>query len=209
VQQPIRNLFYIAGLISPLWLAVGLIITGSQYPGYSHIDQAMSVLGAVDAPTHVLSPSLNNYPVGMLLMLFAMAVFCRPAQSGMARLSAVLIMVHGVASIAAGYFSCDTGCSLQNPSTQPSLHMLASAIMVVSVLLASALWIFVARSEGSKGMVWLSLICTLFAFGCLPWMAAAVDVGRGFGLFQRVNYFASLIWIAGLAWALLQADRKA
>jgi hypothetical membrane protein len=209
VQQPIRNLFYIAGLISPLWLAVGLIITGSQYPGYSHIDQAMSVLGAVDAPTHVLSPLLNNYSLGMLLILFGVAVFSRHTHSSMARLSAVLIMVHGLANMAAGHFSCDTGCSLQNPSTQPSLHMLASAIMMVSVLLASALWIFVARREGSKGLVWLSLVCTLFALGCLPWMAAAVDVGRGFGLFQRVNYFASLIWIAGLAWALLQADRKA
>ena len=129
MQQPIRNLFYIAGLISPLWLAVGLIITGSQYPGYSHIDQAMSVLGAVDAPTHVLSPLLNNYSLGMLLILFGVAVFSRHTHSSMARLSAVLIMVHGLASMAAGHFSCDTGCSLQNPSTQPSLHMLASAII--------------------------------------------------------------------------------
>lgn len=208
MQQPIRNVLYLAGLVSPLWLAVGLLITGSLYPGYSHINQAMSVLGAVDAPTRFISPLINNYPLGALLILFGFGVAQRYSGVGMARASGVLIMLHGLASLATGYFSCDAGCAPQNPSTAQNLHNLAGLIMAFSLLLASALWIFVARRQGSKGLVWFSLVCTLFALGCLPWMAAAVDVGRGFGLFQRVNYFASLIWVAGLAWALLKHERS-
>ena len=36
---------YFAGLITPLWLALGVAIAGAMYPGYSHVDQAMSLLG--------------------------------------------------------------------------------------------------------------------------------------------------------------------
>jgi hypothetical protein len=125
----------------------------------------------------------------------------------LARASGVLIVLHGLASFVTGYFSCDAGCAPDTPSHSQNLHNLAGLVMAFSLLLASALWIFVARRQGSKGLVWFSLVCTLFALGCLPWMAAAIDVGRGFGLFQRVNYFASLIWVAGLAWALLQEQR--
>ncbi|CAI3789518.1 hypothetical protein AHFPHNDE_03221 [Pseudomonas sp. MM227] len=208
MQQPIRKLLYLAGLISPLWLAASLIVTGSLYAGYSHIDQAMGLLGAIDAPTHALWAWLGHYPLGLLSIAFGIGLYAGHAHLRLARLSASLIIVHGVASLAAGYFTCDAGCSLQYPSTQQNLHTIASVIMSASLLLASALWIVVARREGRKGLVWLSLICSLFALGCLPWMAAAMDVGRGFGLFQRVNYFASLVWVAGLAWALLKAERN-
>jgi hypothetical membrane protein len=207
VQQPIRKVLYLAGLVSPFWLAVGLVITGSLYPGYSHINQAMSVLGAVDSPTHFLSPLINNYPLGVLLILFGAGVAQRYPGNLLARASGVLIVLHGLASFVTGYFSCDAGCAPDTPSNSQNLHNLAGLAMAFSLLLASALWIFVARGQGSKGLVWFSLVCTLFALGCLPWMAAAIDVGRGFGLFQRVNYFASLIWVAGLAWALLQEQR--
>lgn len=207
MQQPIRKALYLAGLITPFWLAVGLAITGSLYPGYSHIDQAMSVLGAVDAPTHSIAPLINNYPLGILLLLFGLAVFSRYPGNLLARASAVLIMVNGIASLATGYLACDAGCMPASPSTTQSLHNLAGLVMAGSLLLASGLWIWVARRQNSKGLIWFSLVCSLFALGCLPWMAAAIDVGRGFGLFQRVNYFASLIWVAGLAWALLQGDR--
>ena len=208
MQQPIRNPLYLAGLITPLWLAAVLIVAGSLYPGYSHVNQAMGLLGAIDAPTHALWPWLAHFPLGVLLIAFGIGLYMRHAHLRLARLSASLVIVHGLASLAAGYFSCDNGCSLEYPSMQQNLHTIASVIMSASLLLASALWIFVARREGRKGLVWLSLVCSLFALGCLPWMAAAMDVGRGFGLFQRVNYFASLLWIAGLAWALFKDDRS-
>lgn len=207
MQQPIRKVLYLAGLVSPFWLAVALVITGSLYPGYSHINQAMGVLGAVDSPTHFISPLITNYPLGVLLVLFGVGVAqCYPGNL-LARASGLLIVLHGLASVAAGLFSCDAGCAPETASSAQNLHNLAGLVMAFSLLLASALWIFVARRQGSKGLVWFSLVCTLFALGCLPWMAAAIDVGRGFGLFQRVNYFASLIWVAGLAWALLQRER--
>lgn len=201
----IRKALYLCGLVSPVWLALGVTIAGSLYPGYSHVDQALSLLGAVDAPTHGVSPLINNYPLGVLLLLFGLGVFATFKVSLPARLTGVLIMLHGLGSLATGYFACDSGCGLAQPSASQHLHNLAGAVMAFSLLLASFMWIFLARRVlQSKGLLWFSLILTLIAAMMLPWMAAAVQMGHGFGLYQRMNYGASLIWVAGFAWVLLR-----
>jgi hypothetical protein len=46
------RLLLASGLLIPFWLLIGVALTAQAYPGYSHLQQAMSQLGAVDAPTH-------------------------------------------------------------------------------------------------------------------------------------------------------------
>lgn len=198
---------YCAGLITPLWLALGVTIAGAMYPGYSHVDQAMSLLGAEGAPTKELSPLINNFPLGVLFLLFGTSVLLR-FSSLWARFSGLLIMLHGLGSFATGYFACDAGCAPTSPSTSQNLHNLAGLIMALSLLLASGIWVWLARRVlASPGFSWFSLVCTLVALGALPLMAAALESGHGFGLYQRINYGASLLWVAALALMLLRRSR--
>ena len=46
-----------AGTLIPAWLFVGVLLTASQYPGYSHLDYAMSRLGEQGSATHGFSAS--------------------------------------------------------------------------------------------------------------------------------------------------------
>ncbi len=194
----------LAGLLIPFWLAVGVFTAGLAYPGYSHINQAMSELGAVGAPTHAWSPLLNNYPLGLLFIAFGLAVW-RRFPGFLARLSALLIAVHGVASFFTGYFSCDVGCGLESPSSTQQIHNIAGLVMFISLVLASALWIATAPRElGSRRFALFSLLCTVVAVGTLPLMAAAVEAHNGFGLYQRLNYGASVVWTGALAWMMLR-----
>lgn len=198
---------YLAGLVTPLWLALGVTLVGALYPGYSHFDHAMSLLGAEGAPTRYISPLINNYPLGALFMLFGVTVLLS-FDNLWARLSGVLIILHGLGSFGTGYFACDAGCAPQNPSTSQNLHNLAGLVMALSLLLASALWVYLGRRLlGSRRFSWFSLLCTLLALGTLPLMAAAVQSGQGFGLYQRINYGASLLWLATLALMLLRRSR--
>lgn len=198
------KLGYFAGLITPTWLILGLAVAGSLYPGYSHVDQAMSLLGAEGAPTRTLSPVINNFSLGVLFLLFGTAV-ALSFRSRWARLSGLLIMLHGLGSFGTGYFACDAGCAPENPSASQNLHNLAGLIMAFSLLLAGALWVWLGRRLfASPGFSWFSLFCTLAALGALPLMATALESGHGFGLYQRVNYGASLLWVAGLALMLLR-----
>ena len=71
VKILLKNFSLYSGMIIPLWLLVGVTVAGVMNPGYSHINQAMSELGAEGSPTHFISPVINNYSLGILLSLLA------------------------------------------------------------------------------------------------------------------------------------------
>lgn len=198
------------GLLIPIWLLTGVALIALAYPGYSHFDQAMSQLGAMGAPTHTISPWVNNMPLGVLFLLFGAGVGRRFRGSRLARLSASLIMLHGLASFATGLFSCDAGCAPSQPSASQQIHNAAGLIMFVSLTLASGLWAVLGKTLlSSSRFAWFSTICTLLAVITVGLMAQAVETGHGFGLYQRINYGISVLWIAALAWMALNTVSQA
>jgi hypothetical membrane protein len=188
------------GLLIPVWLFSGVALTAMGYPGYSHLDQAMSQLGAIDAPTHGYSAWVNNYPLGALFALFALGVVRRFPGSRLAILSGVLILVHGLGSFATGYFSCDQGCASTEPSTSQQIHNLAGLVMFCSLTVASAIWVFLGkRLMPSSRFGTISMACLVFAVVTVSMMAKAFADGHLFGLYQRLNYGVSVVWIAALS----------
>ena len=65
----------VTGIASPLILGLAVFVGGWQYPGYSHVSQFISELGATGAP----SPSILNFggliPAGALTVAFALAMY--------------------------------------------------------------------------------------------------------------------------------------
>ncbi|MDN3640937.1 DUF998 domain-containing protein [Simiduia curdlanivorans] len=209
MNERVRRWCYFAGLLAPVWLVVGVMIAGMFYPGYSHYTQAMSELGAKGAPTHILSPLMNNYPLGVLFTLFGLGLVYTFPASISARLSGVLIIIHGLSSCLAGFFSCDVGCDLTAPSDEQNLHNLAGFVMFLSLLLASFLWVFIAKScLGVKWFGWFSLAISLIAIALLPLMASAVASGDGFGLYQRLSYGSQALWVLVFSALLLEPKVK-
>ncbi|TWI52580.1 uncharacterized protein DUF998 [Pseudomonas duriflava] len=179
--------------------------SGFLYPGYSQINQAMSELGAQGAPTHVLSPLINNYPLGFLFIFFGIAVSKTFHESKLAIFTGLLIIIHGIASFCTGYFSCDVGCRLESPSTSQTIHNYSGLVMFASIFLASAIWSYLGRKLlNSLPFTLFSIFCSLVALVTLPLMGNALEAGHFFGLYQRINYGASVVWIAGLALLMLK-----
>ncbi|WP_458132014.1 DUF998 domain-containing protein [Pseudomonas sp. R3-41] len=195
------------GILIPFWLLLGVALTARAYPGYSHLDQAMSQLGAVGSPTHGFSAWVNNFPLGVMFVLFAVGVARRFKASRMALLSAALIFVHGLASFVAGYFSCDQGCAPVQPSVSQQNHNLAGLVMFISLTLAGALWAFLGKSQLlSSRFAMFSAICVILAIVTVMLMATALADGHLFGLYQRLNYGVSVVWVASLAAVALKGD---
>ncbi|MBC3383395.1 DUF998 domain-containing protein [Pseudomonas sp. SWRI179] len=195
------------GILIPFWLLLGVALTARAYPGYSHLDQAMSQLGAVGSPTHSFSAWVNNFPLGVMFVLFALGVARRFKASRMALLSAALIFVHGLASFVAGYFSCDQGCAPVQPSVSQQNHNLAGLVMFISLTLAGALWAFLGKSLlSSSRFAMFSAICVVLAIVTVVLMATALADGHLFGLYQRLNYGVSVVWVASLAAVALKGD---
>lgn len=209
MERMTRTLTY-GGLLAPLWLLVGVVVAGSFYPGYSHYRQALSELGATGAPTEFLSPAINNYPLGLLFIGFGVALILRfRAVSKPALLSGWLMALHGVGSIGAGYFPCDAGCLPETSSPTQQLHFAAGGIMLLSLVVASGLWW--CLSQPLLGRRWfgrLSLLCALAPLALLLPMALAVESGEGAGLWQRLGYGVSVLWVGVLALLLLRSEAR-
>jgi len=81
--------------------------------------------------------------------------------------------------------------------------------MFLTLVIANALWVYLAaRLLGSKAFAWFSLACTLVAVAALPLMGLAAAAGEGFGLYQRLNYGASVVWIGVFAALLLVREKR-
>ena len=123
--------------------------------------------------------------------------------SHLAKLSGLLISIHGIGSITAGYFSCDAGCHPAVPSSVQLLHNVSGLIMFATLTVACALWVWLGkRTLNSNRLALFSFGCFVAAISVLPFMAEAADLGQKFGLYQRINYGVSVVWVAGLAYAL-------
>ena len=196
-QQKILNWF---GVIAPLWLLAGVTISGALYPGYDHYNQAMSELHARGSAVELLTPILNHYLLTLLFIGFGVFVYLHCKQSRLAQASAVFIAIHGIATFVAGYFPCDTGCLLENPSSSQSIHNIAGAVLFLSLLIAQLLWIVLAMKGQVKAWFgWFTVVCVAAALAVIPAMGQALESGEGFGLYQRLNYGAALCWLLVLA----------
>ncbi|NIF19740.1 DUF998 domain-containing protein [Pantoea sp. Cy-639] len=208
-MNTLDRLLLACGLLIPLWLLLGVGLTAEAYPGYSHLQQAMSQLGAVGAPTHDWSAKVNNFPLAVLFALFAWGLARRWRQSKLARLTALLVLLHGIGSLGTGWFACDQGCAPAVPSFSQQMHNLSGLLMFLSLTLASLLWIGLGRRLArSAGLAWWSLLCTLLAVASVLLMARASESGELFGLYQRLNYGVAVLWVASLAWCSLRPTRR-
>ncbi|MCE5993614.1 DUF998 domain-containing protein [Pseudomonas sp. 5FOS] len=204
-MKPLERLLLSSGLLIPLWLLAGVWFTAQAYPGYNHLQQAMSQLGAVGSPTQNWSPLVNNFPLAILFALFAWGLARRWRGSKLALLSAALVLLHGLGSLGTGWFPCDQGCAPAQPSRSQQLHNLSGLLMFFSLTLASALWAWLGnRIAGSWALALFSLACVVLAIITVALMGHAAQNGQLFGLYQRLNYGVSVIWVASLAWTSLR-----
>ncbi|MFT0213476.1 DUF998 domain-containing protein [Pseudomonas sp. F1_0610] len=196
---------YWSAVVIPFWLAIGVYVTGVFYPEYSHFNQAMSELGAIGSPVHSLSPLINNYPLAILFCTFGYVLIVNFKISKWVILSGLLIIIHGLSSALAGYFTCDIRCNLDSQLLSQSIHNWAGLVMFFSLLLANIIWLFLSKKYlHSDGFIIFSLLTALAAIGLLPFMAKAVEEGVNFGLYQRLNYAVQVVWLMVLALFLLR-----
>lgn len=81
--------------------------------------------------------------------------------------------------------------------------------MFLSLVIASGVWVYLgSKLLESKALGIFSLLCTVLAFAVLAPMVFAIESGLGLGLYQRLNYGASVIWVAWLAYVLFRRSSE-
>jgi hypothetical membrane protein len=118
----------LTALGSFITLASVVLVAGALTPGYSHVSQFISELGARGAPHEWLVRIGGFLPAGLLLL-----AFCRIAYGALPRSQATTLGLVGLALYAIGYlaaatFPCDIGCSPDRPSLSQIIHNVSGMV---------------------------------------------------------------------------------
>ncbi|SNR65988.1 DUF998 domain-containing protein [Puniceibacterium sediminis] len=135
------NTLALAGLpiLSGLWLATGVGVIGALTPGYSHIGQFMSVLGASGGPLAAWVNYLVFIPAEIWLLAFLAVLNAQPPRSRSRRFSIVILATYAVLLMAAALLPCDTGCQAKDSGgnlSASSVHVAHMAISAIAYPLA-------------------------------------------------------------------------
>ena len=199
-----------AGILAPIWLFVGVVIASSLYPDYSHLHQVLSELGAKDSPTANISPRINNYPLAILFIAFGIGVISTYSNSTAAKVSGYCIIVHGIGSFMAGFFACDFECPADSMATDQIIHGIAGATMFISLTIANTIWIGIAKHQLTHRWFGLfSSACLILSLIFLVFMIQALQGDTWGGLFQRLNYGMSVLWMGVFALLTWQQAKPA
>lgn len=193
------------GIISSVLYLAADVLGGIRYDGYSFTSQAVSELMAIGAPSEsVVDPIFIAY--GVFALAFGVGVFWEGGgRTRVLQISGGLLI--GYAAI--GFtgptlFEMHPRGAAGSASDLP--HIMVTAVLVLLLLLAIG---FGAFSLGRRFLVYsFATIGTMIVLGAAsaPYGArlAAGLPTPGFGIVERITIYASMLWIAAFAVALVR-----
>lgn len=183
-------------MLSLLIFATATIAGGIAYPGYDHLRQYISELGATGAPAGQ-AVSLAFMVSGALLTAFWLICARMFRDSRLAVFGFGLSALNGLGLFFGGVFRCDFECSLASPSREAVLHDVLGGIGylcgIVGILVVGLAW----RNRPDRlGLFRLSLLCGVPAAMTIWLIHPAFE---WYGAAQRVLELALAIWTLAIA----------
>ncbi len=206
----IRRLLLVCGLLASLVWVGNDIVAGMLWQGCSYVDQAISELSAVGAPTGSLVFSiLLVYDV--LVIAFGVGIFALTQQRAL-RLIAGLVIMDGVLGLVGIPFPLQLGVT--EATFTNTMHSIIAGVVGFLFLVGMGLGAFV---NGKRFRLFsIGIFLTLILIGGVSAFMAGADISqRGFttppqwfGLLERIDVYGSMLWMAVLSVVLLRAGKK-
>jgi len=193
-----RKLLPAALVAIPVLYCFGLLVGAATYPGYSHMTNYASELGAADAPypwlfnTSIILVGAAAILAGLTL---SKALGGLGAKRGWTMAAAIALGLWGVSMVMGGLFP------------MPDERHGAFGLGLVGPLVPLFLLLALRPVEGSRGMrVFLAIVFAASVIMLTIMFGAGGLVTRAnVGLYQRFNSSASIAWFAVVGiWLLLR-----
>ncbi len=182
------------GQLSLAFMVLMVLIAGWFTPGYSHVSQFISELGAREAHCERSVRFGGFLPMGVLLLGFCLSAFQVLPRSRSTDLGLIGLAIFAAGYLVAAAFPCDPGCRPSEPSTSQLIHNAAGIIGYV--LAPGFLFCFAraAREWPDAGFLTLAgyVASVLALVGLLTISPASPLVG----LSQRLLEASVLVWVA-------------
>lgn len=204
----IRRFLLACGAASSVLYLIAIdVIAALRFPAYhDRTSQMVSELFAEGAPTRALMIWLN-VPYNLLVLAFVVGVWKSTRGKRFLHLAAAALAGYGVVSLAGLlFFQMDLRGTVD--STRDAPHVIATFIMSSFLVAAMA---FGAFALGARFRLYsFASIATVMVFGVLAGFLARPMPGPTpyVGLAERVNIYATMVWIAAFAVGVLRNERE-
>jgi hypothetical membrane protein len=210
----VRRILLICGIVSSvLYIAVDILAT-LRYPGYRYTEQQFSELTAAGSPVRPLMIALSVIPYTLLVAAFAVGVWisARPKRAG--RITGAMLLGYAAFGMVGGWFTpmnTREALAAGERGLRNAMHIPMTAVMSLFMLLAMG---FGATLLGKRFRYYsYATIAILVVFGVLTSLQAGKMVANEptpwMGLTERINIYATMLWVAMLALGLLRAKETA
>jgi len=207
----VRKVLLALGIVGPLFYVATDILVATRWEGYSYTDQTVSELFAIGAPTRPLAvPLMLTY--GMLAIAFGLGIWISAGEKRALRVVAVGLIGKEVLGSVATLFApihLREALAAGEGTLRNALHPPVTMVSVIFLLLAVG---FGSTLLGKRFRYYsYGTILTLIVFGVLT----SLQVGQmeanqptpWMGLEERINIYATMLWVAVLAIGLLCAQK--
>ena len=205
----LRRILLVCGVVSTV-LYVAVDVLGSlRYPGYRYTEQQFSELTASGSPVRPLMVALGVIPYTLLVAAFAVGVFTSAPKKRAGRITAAMLLGYAAFGMAGGWLTpMNTREALEagERGLRNAMHVPITALMSLFMLLAMG---FGATLLGKRFRYYsYATIAVLVVFGVLTSLQAGKMVANEatpwMGLEERINIYATMLWVAVLAIGLLR-----
>jgi hypothetical membrane protein len=188
-----ENFIPYTGLLATIWIVIGIYTASLFYPDYSHSKQFCSELGAFGSPTKKLSPIINNYPLGLLFILFGYYLVSDYSPHLSTTVIGAMVIVHGLCTWVCGFFPMDADPHTTDPSASCKIHSWSGMVMLLSFIVAPAIVVFSSLYPPTLRV--LSLVCIIGCFYFSYKLAVAFKSKKNLGVHQRLSYGFQILWL--------------
>lgn len=201
-----RVLLICGVLAASLYILTDITAAALFYPGYSYLDQQVSELSAIGAPSRPFW-MLMTHPYGLLTAAFAVGVWRHAAGARSLRIAAAFIMLLAVNGVAWGLLAPMHMRGTEFDASD-AMHLgfaMSAIVLIIGFISCGA----VALGRGFQLYSAAIVIAMLAAGGVVGTQVSAIAAGeptRWIGLLERVSVHGPTLWMAVFAIALLRKD---
>jgi len=195
------------GIIASALYVTNDVVGATRYPAYSMLNQAISELSAVGAPTTPLWNTLGTL-YGLLMLAFAIGVLRIPSSGRALRATGWMLLAFSLSGVLWAIFPMHQRGATANWQDVGHIALSAVSVLLIMAYLAVGAFTLGERFRSYSfatmaglliaGVVTFTFADEIGANEPTPWM----------GLIERIMIYGYLLWVAVFAAALLRAGRR-
>jgi hypothetical membrane protein len=187
----------LGGITGSIVFVVVVMLAAALRPGYSHVTNFISELGATGTTNAALMNYAGFVPAGLMLAAFGVALARALPRHRLTIVAAALIALFGAGVAASGFISCDAGCPQTQGSIENLVHNRIAPIAFLCLILGAAiLGIHFRRLAAWRARSVYSLLTSALAICFLGALASSLDTRELTGLWQRLLLSVEFLWCA-------------